>query len=335
MTTHKERIAQLMGAEKYVIACAHLIPLPGATGYDREGGMKKIIKQALRDTQIFLDNGVHSVLFVNEADIPYLDNLPIEGIAAFATVVNTVVSQLDIKIPYGVNSIFDAAAGFAVANATGATFMRTSLFGTYATNYGLFSPKCATLFRTRASLGIKQDEPPYFFNNIGNMAGYDLSGKDVVTQAKSIAADDHAQAHALAAPFNLIARERQQPDDGLQQIFHKGEPNQMPEHSRAWGEGFLLQALPQAEGSCESDHPTESHTRGNEAIGVTGQPKQWPEGGIAQDADKVGDGLADANGACPAELMIPHGGPPHGRGPALDDDGQEGDGVAAASDAIA
>lgn len=204
MFNYKKKIAKHMGAEKYVLACTHLIALPGSPAYDRDGGMKKIIKQALRDTQIFLDNGVHSILFVNEADIPYLDNLPIEGIAAFATVVNTVVSQLDIKIPYGVNSIFDAAAGFAVANATGATFMRTSLFGTYATNYGLFSPKCATLFRTRASLGIKQDEPPYFFNNIGNMAGYDLSGKDVVAQAKSIAADDHAQAHALAmAPDNL------------------------------------------------------------------------------------------------------------------------------------
>ena len=204
MTNYRKKIAKHMGAEKYVLACTHLIALPGAPSYDREGGMKKIINHALRDTKILLDNGVHSILFVNEADIPYLADLPTEGVAAFATVVNTVVSQLDIKVPYGINSIFDAAAGLAVANATGATFMRTTIFGVYATNYGIFSPKSPSLFRTRASLGYKQDEPPYFFNNIGNMAGYDLSGKDAVAQAKSIAADDYAQPHAFAmSPDNL------------------------------------------------------------------------------------------------------------------------------------
>jgi membrane complex biogenesis BtpA family protein len=204
MASYKKNIAKHMGADKYVIACTHLIALPGAPAYDRAGGMKKIINKALRDTKILLDNGVHSILFVNEADIPYLDNLPIEGVAAFATIVNTVVSQLEIKIPYGINSIFDAAAGFAVANATGATFMRTTIVGVYATNYGLFSPKGPSFFRTRASLGYKQDEPPYLFNNIGNLAGNDLTGKDALAQAKSIAADDYAQPHAFAmSPENL------------------------------------------------------------------------------------------------------------------------------------
>ena len=86
MATNRELIAKLMGAEKYVLACAHLIALPGSPAYDREGGMKKIIDQALRDTKILLDSGVTSILFVNEADIPYYEHLPIEGVAAFATV---------------------------------------------------------------------------------------------------------------------------------------------------------------------------------------------------------------------------------------------------------
>ncbi len=204
MINYKKKIAKHMGADKYVLACTHLIALPGGPAYDREGGMKKIISRALRDTKILLDNGVHSILFVNEADIPYLEHLPAEGVAAFATIVNTVVSQLDIKIPFGINSIFDATSGMAVANATGATFMRTTIFGVYATNYGLITPQAPSLFRMRANLGYKQEEPPYFFNNIGNMAGFDLTGKDVVAQAKSIAADDHAQPHGFAmSPDNL------------------------------------------------------------------------------------------------------------------------------------
>ena len=48
MATNKELVAKLMGAEKYILACAHLIALPGSPAYDREGGMKKIIDQAPR-----------------------------------------------------------------------------------------------------------------------------------------------------------------------------------------------------------------------------------------------------------------------------------------------
>jgi len=204
MTTNKERIAKLMGGEKYVIACAHLIALPGAPAYDRESGMKKIIKHALRDTKILLDNGVHSILFVNEADIPYYEHLPIEGIAAFTAVVNTVVNELDIKIPYGINSIFDASSGLAVANATGASFLRGNFAGVWATNYGLYVTQAPSFFRLKANLGMKQEDPPYFFHNIGGAVGADLTGKDALAQAKSIYADIHAQPHAWGiAPDDL------------------------------------------------------------------------------------------------------------------------------------
>ncbi len=204
MATNRELIAKLMGAEKYVLACAHLIALPGSPAYDREGGMKKIIDQALRDTKILLDNGVTSILFVNEADIPYYEHLPIEGVAAFATVVNTVVNKLNIKIPYGINSIFDTTTGVAVANATGATFLRGNFFGVWATRYGLLSTQAPTLFRLKSNLGMKQQEPPYFFCNIGNAVGADLTGTNAVEQAKAHAHDIHAQAHAWSiAPDDL------------------------------------------------------------------------------------------------------------------------------------
>lgn len=60
------------------------------------------------------------------------------------------------------------------------------------------------MFRLKANLGRKQEDPPYLFNNIGNMAGYDLTGKDALAQAKSISMDIHAQPHAWAmAPDDL------------------------------------------------------------------------------------------------------------------------------------
>ena len=204
MTTYRELLAKHFGAEKYIIACAHLIGLPGSPAYDLEGGMDKIIKQALRDSKILLDNGVHSIMFVNEADIPYYANLPIEGVAAFATVVNTVVNELNIKIPYGINSIFDAKAGLAVAHATGATFMRGNFSGVMAAHFGLLLNQGPDFYRLKKNLGRNQFDPPYQLCNIGNMAGYNLTGQDEVAMALAMSHDTYAQPHAFAmAPDNL------------------------------------------------------------------------------------------------------------------------------------
>ena len=167
MTTNKERIAKLMGAEKYVIACAHLIPLPGSTGYDREGGMKKIVTRALRDTKIFLDNGVTSIMFVNEADIPFYERLPIEGIAAFTHVVTTVVSELNIKIPYGINSINDAGAGVRIALATGATFLRGNFAGVLASNQGIYTSQGCELYRKKSQFGYETGRAALFLPQPG------------------------------------------------------------------------------------------------------------------------------------------------------------------------
>ncbi len=198
MITNKDRLAQHFGAEKYIIACVHLIGLPGSPAYDREGGMRKIIQQGIRDTKILLDNGVHSIMFVNEADIPYYSSLPIEGIAAFDTVVNSIVSKLEINVPYGINSIYDAKAGLAIAHATGATFMRGNFSGVWATKFGWYPTQAPDFYRMKKNLGLKQEDPPYQLCNIGNLEGFDLSSKDEVKLAKSISQDIHAQPHAFA-----------------------------------------------------------------------------------------------------------------------------------------
>ena len=37
MATYRELLAKHFGAEKYIIACAHLIGLPGSPAYDLKG----------------------------------------------------------------------------------------------------------------------------------------------------------------------------------------------------------------------------------------------------------------------------------------------------------
>src|SRR5207245_3409326 len=62
---------------------------------------------------------------------------------------------------------------------------------------------------------------------------------------------------------------------------------------------------------------------------------QRPKSRGAKDAEKIRCGLADANGARPAELMFPHGDPTHRRRPALDDHGRNRDAIAVSRNAIA
>ena len=51
-----------------------------------------------------------------------------------------------------------------------------------------------------------------------------------------------------------------------------------------------------------------------------GCEKNRPKRGVAQNAEEKWNGLADANRACPAELMVPDAFPIHRRFPAFDDD---------------
>ena len=89
----------------------------------------------------------------------------------------------------------------------------------------------------------------------------------------------------------------------------------------------------------EGGEDAEEEARGgegeDESGGIGCEPEEGPEGGVAEDAEEVGEWLANANGARPAELMFPDGGPGHRRGPTFDDDGGKGDVIAALCDAVA
>ena len=136
---------------KVVIAMAHIGALPGAPLYDADGGVAKLIDGVLKDIEALQAGGVDAVMFGNENDRPYVFKAPPEGVAAMTAVVQAVKPHL--KVPFGVNYLWDPVVSVAIAAATGASFVREIFTGLFASDMGLWQADCAGASRLRRNLG--------------------------------------------------------------------------------------------------------------------------------------------------------------------------------------
>jgi membrane complex biogenesis BtpA family protein len=144
-------IKETFGSRKPVIAMVHFPPLPGAPGYDAKRGMEAIVDSAARDIERLQEGGVDAVMFGNEGDRPYLLKATAESLAAFAAAVATL--RPAIKVPFGVDYLWDPVATVALAVATGARFGREVMTGVYDSDMGWWAPDCAGALRLRHNLG--------------------------------------------------------------------------------------------------------------------------------------------------------------------------------------
>ena len=137
--------------KKVVIAMAHIGALPGSPLYDADGGVNKLIEGVLKDIEALQTGGVDAVMFGNENDRPYVLKAPPEGVAGMTAVVQAVKPHL--KVPFGVNYLWDPLASVAIAAATGASFVREIFTGLFASDMGLWQADCAGALRLRRNLG--------------------------------------------------------------------------------------------------------------------------------------------------------------------------------------
>jgi predicted TIM-barrel enzyme len=149
----KKPLIELLGGGKFIIAGVHFLPLPGSPGYDRAAGMKKIVDRAREETRILVENGVHGMLFANEADIPYLQCIGPETVAAFTAAVRDVMA--DFSVPYGVNVLLDPVAGVGIANGAGGSFVRGYFAGGYVTDMGIMDSRGPEALRLRSNIGAE------------------------------------------------------------------------------------------------------------------------------------------------------------------------------------
>ena len=144
-------LPDLFEKTKPIIAMAHLGPLPGAPGYDADGGIDALTEAVAADIEKLQEGGVDAIMFGNEGDRPYLLKASPESLAAMSVIVARLTPML--RVPFGVNYLWDPYATVALAVATGAAFAREIFTGVYASDMGLWQPDCAGALRLRASLG--------------------------------------------------------------------------------------------------------------------------------------------------------------------------------------
>jgi membrane complex biogenesis BtpA family protein len=136
---------------KPVIAMVHLGALPGAPLYDAAGGLPALLDGARKDLAALQAAGVDAVMFGNENDRPYEFKVDTASTATMAYVIGEL--RRDIRIPFGVNVLWDPMSSVALAAATGAAFVREIFTGTYASDMGPWTPDAGAAMRYRNRLG--------------------------------------------------------------------------------------------------------------------------------------------------------------------------------------
>jgi hypothetical protein len=160
----------------------HLMPLPSTPGYDRPGGMDKIVDLAQADLEALQEGGIDAIMFCNEHDRPYTLKADTAVVTAMAYIVGRLKQY--ITVPFGVDVLWDPCAAIAVANATGASFVREIFTGVYSSDMGLWNTNAGEALRYRQMIGA---ENVRLLFNINAEFASPLAARSLADLAKSVA----------------------------------------------------------------------------------------------------------------------------------------------------
>jgi uncharacterized protein len=178
----KLSLAQRFGTLKPVIAMLHFPGLPGRPRHNRELGRSHLVDVVGRDLDTLQGAGVDGVLFCNENDIPYQLVVGPEIPAAMAAVIGEL--RASVRVPFGVNILWDAKSSSAVARATGASFVREVFTGVYESDLGMIAPAIGDLAGYRTAIGA---DDVAFFDNISPEFSSALGSRGIADRARSAA----------------------------------------------------------------------------------------------------------------------------------------------------
>ena len=187
--SNRSILETLFGRPRPVIAMMHLLPLPGRPLYDSHGGMAAIVDSLRRDLDILQESGVDGLLFCNEGDRPYPLHTDRAPIAAMAAVIGEL--RPHIRLPYGVDLLWDPMAALAVAQAVRASFVREVFTGVYDSDMGLWQPDAASALDYRCQIGA---EDVRLFFNIEPEFARPVSERPVGALARSVVVSSLADA---------------------------------------------------------------------------------------------------------------------------------------------
>ncbi len=171
-------LKEVIGTEKAIIAMCHLDALPGDPYYG--GSMEQVIDHARQDLLALQNGGVDAVMFSNEFSLPYLTDVETVTVAAMARLIGELKG--DIRVPYGVNVLWDPEKSLDLAAATDAKFVREIFTGAYASDFGIWNTNVGRTIRHQRAVGASGVK--LLFNIVPEAARY-LADRDIESIAKS------------------------------------------------------------------------------------------------------------------------------------------------------
>lgn len=176
----RNNFTSVFGKRKPVIAMVHIGALPGTPLYDAEAGLAGLLRGAIHDLNALQSAGFDAIMFGNENDRPYEFQVDAASTATMAFIIGQVRNQ--IALPFGVNVLWDPMSTVALASATGASFMREIMTGTFASDMGPWTPNAGKTLRYRDRLGRKDLAVLY---NISAEFAYSLDRRPLADRARS------------------------------------------------------------------------------------------------------------------------------------------------------
>ncbi len=171
---------KVFAGPKPCIAMVHLGALPGSPLYDAKAGVDGLVEGARKDLMALQAAGFDGVMFGNENDRPYEFKVDTASTSTMAYVVGALRSE--IKVPFGINILWDPQGSIAVAAATGAAFVREIFTGTYASDMGPWNPDAGAAMRYRDRLGRRDLALLY---NVSAEFAYSLDQRSLPDRARS------------------------------------------------------------------------------------------------------------------------------------------------------
>jgi len=173
-------LSKIFSQPKPIIGMVHLPASPGQPQATAKPDIKSVITSVVADIKALQDGGIDGLLFCNESDLPYTTKLNSEVGAWTTFLVGAVYDQ--IKIPYGVNLLWDPIASIEAAAGCGASFVREVMCGSFVSEMGILAPDPAVVAQTRTRL--KADHIALFTNIVPEFASA-MEGRTVAQRAKA------------------------------------------------------------------------------------------------------------------------------------------------------
>jgi len=143
-------LSQIFGRPAPVIGMVHLPASPGQPRARNAGDLSAKVAGVRADVLALQEGGVDGLLFCNEADLPYATSVGPEVAAHAAFLIGAV--SADIRLPFGVNLLWDPVTSVCTAAATGAAFVREVMSGSYASEMGILAPDPSAITAARTRL---------------------------------------------------------------------------------------------------------------------------------------------------------------------------------------